>query len=176
MTDVSKPTEQQLRPDQVVDKGYPTLLQKIIALIRARMRDHAELNRLIDGVETSDGEIGLAIIGVISDWNTTPPLIGNVKFETFPSLFLLIQGAMINIVDSVILLQIRNHMSYSDGQGIQVGVSDKYPALMQWLDRQKAEYESKKKQLKIALNIEGALNQTHLASEYAVIDGLFLDT
>jgi len=176
MVDQAKPTLQTLRPDQAVSAGLPTLLQKIVAIIRARLRDHPSLNRLIDGVETSNGEIGLAIMGVVSDWNSTPPLIGTVTFETFPSLDLLMKGAMINIMDSVILLQIRNHMSYSDGQGQQVGVSDKYPAIMQWVQGQKAEYEAKKKQLKIALNIEGALNQTHLASEYAVIDGLWLDT
>lgn len=175
MSEQSKPTAQTMRPDQTVSAGYPNLLTKIISVIRTKLRDHPELNRLIDGVETSDAEIGLAIVGVVSDWNSTPPLLGNVRFETFPSLNLLLQGAMIEIVESVILLQIRNQLNYNDGQAISGGLSDKAPILMQWVDRQKASYDAKKRQLKKALNINGALNQGGLASEYAIIDGLFLD-
>tara|TARA_B100000131_G_scaffold166520_1_gene160974 strand:- start:228 stop:761 length:534 start_codon:yes stop_codon:yes gene_type:complete len=173
--DPKKPSAEETGIEASAKKGLPKKLVNIIALIRAKLRDFPELNRLIEGHETSDREIAFAIMEAIDDFNTTPPLIGSYSLENFPSTSLLIRGAIINVLESVGLLQTRNQMNYSDGQGVQVGVSDKTPMLMNWINLYTNQYEQKKFRLKQALNLGGALNGTAVPSEYALINGYFDD-
>lgn len=156
-------------------KTLPPKLLNTIALIRAKLRDYPELNRLIEGRETSDREIAFSIMEAIDDFNSTPPLIGAFNLENFPSMSLLIRGSIINILESVGLLQTRNQMSYSDGQGVGVGISDKAPMLMNWIQLYQGQYEQKKFRLKQALNLSGALNGSGVPSEYTLINGYFDD-
>jgi len=176
--DPTKPSSNELGPEASVNAGIPAKLLSVIALIRAKLRDYPELNRLIDGRETSDREIAFAIMETIDDFNTTPPLIEAATLESFPSVSLLINGSIINIMTSVGLLQTRNQMTYSDGQGVQVSVSDKTPMLMSWLGMFANAYENKKQKLKVAINLRGALNGSGVPSEYALVNGYFdsLDT
>ncbi len=160
-------------PGAALTQGAPKKLLQLITLIRAKLRDYPELNRLVAGVESSDRQIAFAVLQCIDDWNTTPPLLGAVRLDTFPSLALLIDGAIIQLLQSVGLLQLRNHMQYSDGQGVSVSTSDKAPQLMAWANLFGQAYEAKKTRLKMALNLEGALNGTGIASEYAYINGWF---
>ncbi len=173
--DPQNPNSNALGPSVSVEQGLPKELTNAIALIRAKMRDFPELNRLIEGRETSDREIAFAAMECIDDFNMTPPLLGAFTLANFPSISLLINGAIINIITSVGLLQTRNHMSYSDGQGIQVSVSDKGPQLMNWMNLFTQSYEQKKFRLKQAMNLGGALNGTGVPSEYSYISGLFSD-
>lgn len=159
--------------ESTVSAGLPKRLLHVIALIRAKLRDYPELNRLLSGVETSDREIAFAIMEAIDDFNITPPLIGPYTLSTFPSITLLINGAIINILASVGMLQDRNNMMYSDGQGVQVGVSDKGPRLMAWIQLFSSQYEQKKFRLKQALNLRGALNGSGVTTEYTWINGYF---
>ena len=156
-------------------KQIPQKLLSTIALVRAKLRDHPELNRLIEGRETSDREIAFAVMEAIDDFNTTPPLIGNYNIDNFPSISLLIRGTVINVLESVGLLQTRNQMSYSDGQGVGVGISDKTPLLMNWIQLYQGQYEQKKFRLKQAINLNGALNGGGVPSEYVLINGYFDD-
>lgn len=156
-------------------KEIPQKLLSTIALVRAKLRDFPELNRLIEGRETSDREIAFGIMEAIDDFNTTPPLIGNYNIENFPSTSLLIRGTIINVLESVGLLQTRNQMSYSDGQGVGVGISDKTPLLLNWIQLYQGQYEQKKFRLKQAINLNGALNGGGVPSEYVLINGYFDD-
>lgn len=160
-------------PEKTVSEGLPKELLNTISLIRAKMRDFPELNRLIEGRETSDREIAFAIMECIDDFNMTPPLLGTFTVANFPSISLLINGSIINIITSVGLLQTRNHMSYSDGQGVQVSVSDKGPQLMNWMNLFTQTYEQKKFRLKQAINLGEALNGSAVSSEYALVNGYF---
>ena len=171
--DPKNPNSNNTGPEGSVAKGIPKALLNTIALVRAKMRDYPELNRLIEGRETSDREIAFAIMECIDDFNMTPPLLGTFTLESFPSISLLINGSIINIITSVGLLQTRNHMSYSDGQGVQVSVSDKGPQLMNWMNLFTQTYEQKKFRLKQALNLGNALNGSAVPSEYAIINGYF---
>ena len=173
--DPDAPSKTQVSQEGAAKKGLPKKLAQLIAMVRTKMRDFPELNRLIEGQETSDREIAFALIETIDDFNSTPPLIQSYGVEDFPSPSLLIRGAIINVMESVGILQTRNHMSYSDGQGVQVSVSDKAPMLMQWVQLYLSQYERKKLRLKKALNLKGALNGSSLSSEYKYLDGLFDD-
>jgi hypothetical protein len=145
-------------------------LEQFVGTVRAFMRDYAELNRLIQGEEHSDRLIAWAVIDAIDDFNTTPPFTG-YGLVSFPSKHLLLRGTVISLLESVGLLMTRNHLNFSDG-GIQVGVSDKTPLIQAWLQLYKNSYEQKKKDIKIALNIEGGWGGG-LHSEYLWTSGFY---
>ena len=145
--------------------------QQFAGVVREFMRDHAELNRLTQGVEHSDRLIMWAIADAIDDWNTTPPLIGPVSIINFPSRHLLLRGTVINLLESLGLLQTRNHLTFSDG-GIQVGVSDKTPLIQSWIQMYRNAYEVKKNKLKVAMNIEGGWGGG-VHSEYLWTNGFY---
>ena len=146
-------------------------VKQMIGLTREFLRDHAQLNRLIAGVEHSDRLIAWSIMDTIDDWNTTPPLIGPVGIENFPSRRLLMRGTVINLLESSGLLQTRNHLTFSDG-GIQVGISDKTALIQSWIQLFKNDYESKKLRYKVAANIEGAWGGG-VHSEYLWTNGFY---
>lgn len=138
--------------------------------VRAFMRDYAELNRLITGVESSNRQIVWAIFDALDDFNTTPPFTG-FNLMSFPSKHLLVRGTVISLLESIGLLQTRNHLSFSDG-GLQVGVSDKTPFIQSWIQLFRNSYEEKKMRLKVAYNIESAWGGG-VNSEYRFINNFW---
>lgn len=145
-------------------------LQQFVGLIRAFMRDHAELNRLFQGQEHSDRLIAFAVIDALEDFNTTPPMT-NYQLSNFPSKSLLRYGTMINLLESIGLLMTRNHITFSDG-GVQVGINDKTPLIQSWIQLFTNKYETKKDRLKVALNIEGGWGGG-IHSEYLWTSGFY---
>jgi hypothetical protein len=146
------------------------LVQQIAAL-RLFMRDFPELNRLIEGYESNDRLLAWAILDCLDDFSNTPPWTGRYSPDNFPYPSLLIRGAAINILESVGLLQTRNQLTFSDG-GIQVGVSNKTPLIMNWINLFRQSYERKKKEWKIAENIrQGWGGGVH--SDYWYINGYY---
>jgi hypothetical protein len=79
-----------------------------------------------------------------------------------------------SLVESVGLLQTRNHINYSNG-GISVGVNDKTPMLMNWLQYFKSSTEQMKLKVKVAMNINGILGSTNsgVFSEYWAVNGVY---
>jgi len=145
-------------------------LTQFIQTVRLYLRDYADLNRLIKGEEHSDRMIAWAILDAIDDFNKTGHLT-SYTLTNFPSPSLLLRGTVINLLESVGLLQTRNHLTFSDG-GIQVGVSDKTPLIQAWIQLLQNKYEEKKMKLKIVLNIEGAWGGG-LHSEYVWTNGFY---
>lgn len=145
-------------------------MANLVALVRFFMRDYPELNRLFSGVESGDRMIAWAIIDGLYDFNLTPPFT-SFSLTNFPSPDLLLRKAVINLLESIGLLQTRNHLTFSDG-GIQVGISDKTPLIQSWIQLFTNSYESKKRERKIALNIEGGWGDgSH--SEYLWTNGFY---
>lgn len=149
--------------------ALPRALANLIAMVRAELRDFPELNRLVAGVESSDRFIALAIRSATEDWNTTIPLISRVTYDTHPSTYLLVLKAKIEIFKQVMVLQSRNHLSYSDGQGATVNSSDKAPMLQSMITLFVSEYEPKKREMKIALNVAGGWGDS-VSSDLAVVN------
>src|SRR6056300_168271 len=104
--------------------GATQNLGQFVTQVRQYLRDFPELNRLIDGEESSDRMIAWAAIDALDDINNTPPLIGAYTIDSFPYRSLLLRGTVIAVLESVGLLQTRNQINYNDG-GIQVSASDK---------------------------------------------------
>mgnify|MGYP001569620394 CR=1 FL=1 len=165
------------RSSDIATSADPALIATVrayVQIVRAKLRDYPELNRLIAGRETSDREIAMALMEAVSDFNTTPPLIGTYTVVGFPSQDLLINGAVIVILESAGLLQTRNHAVYND-PGV-VATSDKGPAYMQWANLFRSTYEQKKVRLKRALNLQAAMGSAQgVSSEFLEINGYFDD-
>lgn len=148
--------------------GDPLTQEKVGAVLvrklRNYLRDDPVLNELIEGKESSDGQLREAVLDAIEDWNNTQPPLANVTIITHPSSRLLIRGAAIEILHSAGILQSRNRLDYNDG-GIVVRDKDKAPDYQAWIGHLIRDYETKKINLKKSQNI--ALGFGSIPSEYS---------
>lgn len=147
-------------------------MQEAINYLRMFLRDFPELNRLIKGLESNDRMLAWSIEDTIDDWNSTPPFIGNVAIQNFPSKSLLRMGAAALTLRSVAILQTRNHLNYSDG-GINVSVSDKGPALNNMAQMLEQRYITQKNRMKSSINVELAFADSGTMSEYFTVNGIY---
>jgi hypothetical protein len=139
-------------------QGMSPAMQSFVAMVRGFTRDFEELNRLIAGEESTDRMIAWAVLDAISNFNGTPHFT-NYSLEDLLAQnqqHLLLRMTVEALIESVGLLQTRNHLNYSDG-GINVGVNDKTPLLMQWLQYYRSYTEQLKQRAKVAMNINGIL-------------------
>lgn len=145
-------------------------LNAFIGQVRAFLRDYAELNRLIKGEESSNRQIVWAVLDALDDFNTTPPFTA-FSLSNFPSRSLLIRASVISLLESIGLLQTRNHINFTDG-GLSVGINDKTPFIQSWLQIFRNSYEDKKLKIKVAYNIESAWGGG-LHSEFRFINNFY---
>jgi hypothetical protein len=160
-------------------QGLPGVTQTtrdFVQLVRSYMRDIPELNRIVAGEESSDRQIAWAVLDALADFNGTPHLTTYSLEELLEMQqhHLLLRMTAISVIESVGLLQTRNHINYSTG-GTSVGVNDKTPMLMQWLGYFKSSTEQKKQRVKVALNIGGILGPSNsgLFSEYWAVNATY---
>lgn len=155
--------------------GMTPIFRSFIQAVRLYMRDFAELNRIVSGEETSDRQIAWAMLDALADFNGTPHLT-SYSFEDLLARnqqALLLRMTVISVIESVGLLQTRNHINYSAG-GINVGVNDKSPLLLKWLQYYKAFTDQAKVRTKVALNIEGILHgPSGIASELTAVNATY---
>ena len=142
--------------------------QQARRLLRLFLNDTPELNRLIRQEESDDPKLDLAISLALDDYNITAPLLGTNTVVNFPSLYLLIYGATIQVLRSAGILQSRNELVYSSG-GVSVRIFDKTQHYQSWIAQFVAEYERKKQNYKMALNINSAM-AGGVASEYSILN------
>jgi hypothetical protein len=133
--------------------------------LRLFLNDTPELNRLIRKQESTDEKLDLAILLAIDDYNITSPPLGAVSVENFPSVWLLLYGATIQVLRSAGLLQSRNELVYQAGN-VSVRIFDKTQLYQSWIAQFMADYERKKQNFKISQNIACALGDG-VQSEYA---------
>lgn len=149
--------------------GMSQTLRDFVQMTRLFLRDMPELNRLVAGEESSDRQIAWAVLDALADFNGTPQFT-NLSLEELLGMqqhALLLRMTTISVIESVGLLQTRNHINYSNG-GITVGVNDKTPMLMNWLQYFKATTEQMKQRVKLAINIGSILGPSNsgVHSEY----------
>lgn len=146
-------------------KGLPGVtpqFEAFVQMVRLYTRDFEELNRIVSGEETSDRQIAWAVLDALADFNGTPHFTSMSLDDLLQrnQQALLLRMTVISIIESVGLLQTRNHINYSNG-GINVGVNDKTPMLMNWLQYYKSFTDQLKQRVKVALNIEGILGPSN---------------
>lgn len=139
--------------------GVTQVVRDFVQLVRLYTRDFPELNRIVAGEESSDRQVLWAIYDALGDFNGTPHLTNYCLEDLLQrnQTSLLLRMTVIALIESVALLQTRNHINYSDG-GLNVGVNDKTPLLMNWLKYFKASTDQMKQRVKVALNIEPLLD------------------
>jgi hypothetical protein len=148
---------------------HPTTVA-FVSMVRNYMRDHAALNRLVAGQESSDRMVLFAVMDAVARYNGTPP-------ETYfglSDLFqknrqpLLLRMTVITLLESLCLLQSRNHINYSTG-GTSVGVSDKTPLLMNLIQYFRSVTDQDLLRAKVSDNILSILGHPGVHSEYWTI-------
>lgn len=144
-------------------------LQFVIEYIREFLRDHPELNRLVEGREHSDKLIAMAIFDTQERAKMMSP---PVSIDGMP-LPLIRIGATIFLLQSLGILMTRNQLNYRTGRGTGIGLQDKTPLLMNWIQMLQAEFKEGTKEWKIQRNLDQALGSSPLHSEYALINGLY---
>lgn len=156
--------------------GVTPMFQAFVQAVRLYTRDFPELNRLVAGEESTDRQIAWAVLDAISDFNGTPHFTTMTLEDILGKnqMYLLIRMTTISLIEQVGLLQTRNHINYSTG-GINVGVNDKTPMLMQWLQYFRSFTDQRKQQVKVAINIEGILGPSNsgVFSEYWAVNGCY---
>ncbi len=157
--------------------GMSPAFQSFVQTVRLYTRDNAELNRLIAGEESTDRMIAWAVLDAIDTFNGTPHF---TQFSLEDLLMknqrsLLLRMTVVALLESVGLLQTRNHLNYSDG-GINVGVNDKTPLIMNWLQYYKSYTEQKLQMVKVSINIEGILGSSSpgIHSELFAVNSSYL--
>jgi hypothetical protein len=158
--------------------GASVVFNHFVARVRLFMRDYPQLNRLVEGEETDDRMIAFSIYDAISEFNSTDPDIGLYGFSDFMTKNWqrpLMLGTVLMILESVGLLQTRNHLPFSDG-GLNVAVSDKTPLLQNWIQLFQMKWDKFRYTKKMALNI-GSLFQDPggVSSELFVVNGYWYD-
>lgn len=139
-------------------QGMSSAMQAFVQQVRLYLRDFEELNRLVAGEESTDRMIAWAVLDALANFNGTPHFT-DMSLEELLQLnqhHLLTRMTVESLIESVGLLQTRNHINYSDG-GINVGVNDKTPLLMNWLQYFRSYTEQLKQRVKVAININSIL-------------------
>lgn len=158
-------------------EGMSPTMRAFVQQVRLFLRDFAALNRLVAGEESSDRMIGWAVLDAISRFNGTPHFT-QLSIEDLLSMNqqnLLTRMTTESLLESVGLLQTRNHINYSNG-GINVGVNDKTPLIMNWLQLFKSTTEQRLSQTKVAINIGYILGPSNrgVPSEYFAVNSTYL--
>lgn len=158
-------------------KLMSTTMQAFVQTVRLYLRDHPQLNRLVAGEESSDRIIAWAVLDAIAEFNGTPHFTnyGLEELIARNQQALLLRMTTTTLLESIGLLQTRNHLNYSNG-GINVGVNDKTSMIMGWLQYFKSTTEQRKQQVKVSLNIESILgpNNTGVHSELWSVNASYL--
>lgn len=152
-------------------------MRAFVQMVRLYLRDFEELNRLVAGEESTDRMIAWAVLDAISNFNGTPHFT-QVSLDELLNLnqqHLILRMTVEALIESVGLLQTRNHINYSDG-GINVGVNDKTPLLMNWLQYFRSYTEQLKQRVKVAINIQGILGPSNVGihSELWAVNASYL--
>jgi len=157
--------------------GMSPTMKAFVPVVRAYLRDHPELNRLLAGVESSDRFLAWAVLDAVAWFNGTPHFT-RLSLDDLLQLnqhALLLRMVTVGVLESVGLLQTRNHINYSNG-GLNVGVNDKTPLIMNWLQYFRSFIEQRLTQVKVSLNISQLLDSgaSGVHSELWAINATYL--
>ena len=146
--------------------GVPLDTVKFAEDVRSWIRDFPELNRLINGEESSPRMVQFAAHLALDEWNALSP-VQFTSVSDFPNKLILTTLTVIHLLTSVGILHSRNKLPYSDG-GFTADTeaqADEYP---KWISLLRAQIDPLMRTLSIRLNIAGA-RAGGVQSEYGLI-------
>jgi len=104
------------------------------SFLRTYIGDTPLKNLLHAGHELEDTSLDLALDMAVDQYNTTPPILGTVTYQDFPSITILIQLATIQSLIMAGIVQSRNFLQFNDG-GVSYLISDKAGDYQNWIGR-----------------------------------------
>lgn len=130
--------------------------QELIDDYRTMYGDTPELNRLLEGYESSDNKITLAFQMWLNDFNKTPPVLSTqYTFEDFPQYNVMFTGVMLKLLEMNGILHTRNFLNFNDS-GVSYTVGDKGRDYMQWISMMYDRHVREVADVKKGLNAEEA--------------------
>lgn len=147
------------------------LFRKMAEKIRRYTKDRPEMNKLLGKVESDPEDIELALELSVEMFNLVEPVtVNRYNLANHPSPYLIIHGAVIELLTMAGLCYTRNELKYSD-QGISVSVNDKGPEYSKWAQGLIQDYYMKAKKLKGLLNLNAC--RGGIPSEFATCDWFY---
>ena len=139
--------------------------------LRAFLKDHQDLNRLLKfEEESSDDKLDLYLNMALGFLNSVPPPVAAYSIGNFPVPSLLIHQGAIEALISNSILQSRNELTYNNG-GITVKMPDgrRYESSLRMLYEAVGQELKMFSQMKVGININGCWGGVH--SPYAYLAG-----
>ena len=130
------------------------------------LRDYPSYNILLDDVQFSEEDVNQAMYFAAQRYNAMTP-ITNFTVSNFPNDYVLLIGTCCLLMRSEAFLQVRNQLTYNDGDVAPIGVDDKMAAYLRLKDDLDAEWAAMSRAMKMQKNMEQAYGS--LKSGYAYI-------
>lgn len=126
-------------------------------------------NIMFDLPEFSDNDIARAIKFTVARYNLITPITNT--YADGINIWLMLLGTSEFLLRSEAFRQLRNQLTYGDGDVAPIGLDDKSDAYQAMADKLKAEFEEKAKAFKISQNAEAAYGS--LGSGYRSVSRFF---
>lgn len=122
--------------------------------IRAFLRDQPKYNILIDGVEFSNEDIQRAIRWTVAKWNAITPQSTDPPTGATLNEYVLLFGVCAILLRSEGARQVRNQVTYQDGNMPQVSMDEKQSIYREWAMDMQTEFDFHARQIKTQNNME----------------------
>ncbi len=130
------------------------------------LRDYPSYNILLADVQFSEEDVNQAMHFASQRYNAMTP-VTNYTVENFPNDYVLLIGTCLNLMHSEAFLQVRNQLTYTDGDVAPIGVDDKMAAYLRLKDDLNSEWKELARGMKTQANMEQGYGS--LKSGYAYI-------
>ena len=130
------------------------------------LRDYPSYNILLDDVQFSEEDVEQAMYFAAQKYNAMTP-VTNYTTSNFPNDYVLLIGTCCMLMRSEAFLQVRNQLTYNDGDVAPIGVDDKMAAYLSLKNDLDAEWTAMARPMKNQQNMEQAYGS--LKSGYAYI-------
>ena len=117
------------------------------------LRDHPSYNILLDEVQFSEEDLTDAMHFAVEQYNAVTPITGYTE-SNFPNDYLFLIGTAAHLMRSEAFLQLRNQLTYNDGDVAPIGVDDKFASYTRLRDELYKEWKETSRAIKTQINME----------------------
>ena len=130
------------------------------------LRDFPSYNILLADVQFSEEDVSDAMSFAMDEYNGMTP-VSNFTGDNFPNRYVLLLGTVKHLLWSEAFLQLRNQLTYQDGDVAPIGVDDKFAAYNSMKNELTAKWMEMARAIKTQMNMEQGYGR--LGSGYAHI-------
>jgi len=117
------------------------------------LRDYPNYNIILADVQFTDEDVYDAMHFAVAQYNVMTPITGYTE-DNFPNDYVLLIGTCAHLMRSESFLQIRNQLTYQDGDVGPIGIDDKAAAYASIREGLAIEWTTISRQLKTQMNME----------------------